>query len=281
MRNILAERIERVFDNDAGVAAVIVAISLLVLLGAAMISIDAGSVWTTRREAVTSTDAAALGAARFFASKPSAACDAGQQAGVESEATSLLVANRPGSELTALEVDPKDCLVGAGTVEVSSTGKAPLHFAPVFNINSADVESSSTAQWGPITEIRGLRRLAFCIEDPHVLEWITLSGTPSYQLLDGTPGHPGDSEYPGAGVVHRIDDSEAFDCDAEDEVKSSWAWLDLGQNDPVSLGENGSGDEDCELGGSADDCVGRIGSKARNIRSQLRRDICEEDTPTD
>lgn len=316
LRKILADRVRGSVRGDAGVAAVVVAVSLLALLGAAMISIDAGSVWVTRREAVTSTDAASLGAGRYLASSPLKACEPGAISTAEVEATSLVTSNRPGSKVTNFNVSREECTinaVGAGTVEVEATGEAPLFFAPVFNINKADVPSSSKAQWGPISEIQRLRPIAFCIEDPHVQEWINLGRTPGlYNLLDGvdnpsTPylDHPGNNTYPNAGVVHRIAKTEENDCvdDAEPpgrQLESNWAWihfhgnssdrtlsrrLENGFDKEISLGAKTIGDEDCWLENKkvSDPCEGQPETSDRRgrIADSLEKITCGSEVPTE
>ena len=63
--------------DERGAASIIVALSLVAIFVSAMLSIDAGMLWTQRRTIATATDAAALSEARRIALSPSApsSCD--------------------------------------------------------------------------------------------------------------------------------------------------------------------------------------------------------------
>src|SRR5436190_17738181 len=84
--------------EERGVSSVILAVSLIGLLGAAMLAVDAGSVWATRRRIVTATDAGALGAARMFEAGLADPCTGGGQTAGENEATTIMSSNASNAE---------------------------------------------------------------------------------------------------------------------------------------------------------------------------------------
>jgi len=47
-------------SSEEGITAVIVAISMVALMAALMLSVDAGNTWQTRRQIITATDPSAL-----------------------------------------------------------------------------------------------------------------------------------------------------------------------------------------------------------------------------
>ena len=67
---------------EDGATAVLVAICLLLLVGAGAIAIDLGSAWTTKRSLVVDTDSAALAGARVLAD-PGGDCAAAEVAAAE------------------------------------------------------------------------------------------------------------------------------------------------------------------------------------------------------
>lgn len=278
---------------DEGAAAVLVAVLLMGLFGAALISIDAGIVRNSRRQLVTGTDAAALATAAYFAENPSAACDPRGINSAQGLAASL-IPERKGTP--AVDVTASDCVTGSGHVSVRADQSPSVMFAPVFGIEGVTTTAKTTAQWGPLVDILRVRPLALCLNDPHVLEWAYLKGTPAYDALDGSDNpvtewndHPGSSLYPGAGVVHRIVPKETSDC--RGGVPGNWAWLDFNGNaapngakairdwleagypETITLGTLAQGDEDCRPNEKGfDDCEGKPKEKGglKKALSDLR-----------
>src|SRR2546427_12837476 len=87
--------------DERGISAVVVVVSLIALFGAAVLSIDAGSAWATRRKIVTATDAAALAAARLFSKGLADPCSPLGITAAENEATTVLHANAGNAEHVA------------------------------------------------------------------------------------------------------------------------------------------------------------------------------------
>lgn len=293
----LRGRTRHIVLDDDGAAAVMVAVVLLLLFGAALLSIDAGSVWLSRRELVTGTDAAALATAAYFVSQPLSACDSSGVATTQSLAEQLLATNGTGLSLRSYEVDPNSCSTSSGNVAIEADSDAQLVFAPIFGINDVDTDARSTAQWGPLVSIDRLRPLALCRTAPAVLEWALLGKSNNYNFLDGLNypwtshyDHPGNSVYPGAGVVHRIALKDDSYCDGDGRGNTGWLdfngsnspngssairdWLENGYEQAITL-------TDCDPTHSgSNDCEGK--SKASNGISSALSDLeCPRTTATE
>lgn len=162
---MLTGRISMKLKEDRGVAAVFVAISLFALLGAAVISVDSGSLWTTRRALITGTDAAALAAARYMNASSLAQClDAvgnGSASAAGQEAEFVLKQNQPTATLVTFQVSG-DCAARVGRVRVQASLEGEVFFARVFGFSDQEVTSASTAQFGAVLALGQLRPVALC-----------------------------------------------------------------------------------------------------------------------
>lgn len=230
--------------REDGVSAVIVAISLVAIFGAAVLSVDAGSVWKTRRDLITDTDGAAAAAALFMNRRNSASC-VGAEAAARDEALGVLQQNNPESRLVDFKLEPyvgvggvPDCR--AGVAQVDAENDADLAFAGIFGFNNVDVFSSTSAQWGLLVSLKGkLWPIGICDETTHYIEWATIGQTDptAYSLLPtlNPLEHP---TYSGAGVVHRIRFEKVQNVGAAEacgDAPGNWDHLDYDGQD----GDNG------------------------------------------
>lgn len=263
--------------DERGATAVIVAVSLTAVLGAAVLSIDSGSVWRTRRNLITDTDAAALAAARYLDAQGARACDSMAVSQARTEAGTVLAANDARTAMEGFSVTPtaSNCAAQSGRVRVDGRLEAQLSFAGVFGVGSASAASTSVAQWGPLSGATGVRPVGLCDKNPHFSEWSShLSGNDAGWNAPG-PGHP---NYPGA-VVHRIYFQRGSSgCGSG---AGNWDWLDFnGTHGPngnqalrdwfyggfpgvVSLGDPATGRiKDCnpEEPGTQDGCDPKTGA---------------------
>jgi len=156
-------------QDERGVSAVIVAISLLALFGAAVLTIDAGSAWATRRRIVTGTDAAALAAARLFSNGLADPCTAAGQTAGEAEATTVLHANAPDARHDSsetpngYEVTVSGCPDNpVGHVRYDGRLGSQQAFSGIFGFGQVKPISSSTAEFGYDIAPVGLRPIALC-----------------------------------------------------------------------------------------------------------------------
>ena len=164
----------RKIQDERGISAVIVAVSVLGLFGASVLAIDAGSAWATRRKIVTGTDAAALAAARYFASSASQACVMGdgtwngnQIPNGETEASTVLHANSAAAEhdpATGFWLTVSGCSTGrpVGHVRVDAKLGSKQAFSGIFGFGQTKPFSSSTAEFGYNLAPVGLRPIAIC-----------------------------------------------------------------------------------------------------------------------
>lgn len=169
--------------DEEGASLVVVAVSLIGLFGVSMLAVDGGALLTTRRSAVTATDAAALAAALKLDTGPASDClqaAADLPSDAEDEADAVLAANDPRiTSNSEFDVDPDDALCQAGKVRVEADVESPLFFAGIFNFAPQQVHSKSTAQFGPLGIAEGLRPIGVCIENEHVQEWAAYQADPT------------------------------------------------------------------------------------------------------
>jgi hypothetical protein len=238
--------------NDRGAVAVIVAIVMVVLLGAAALAIDAGNLWSLRRDLITATDASALAGASYLLRNGSAACSSAVASGPASPAggyaTNQLTSNQASATLDATQgfvVYPynNDCTSGAGKVSVLAYQPASLVFAPSIGLNgSQSVVSSSIAEYGSLVATGGLRPIGICQDAANIQQWENAPGFAAtgqdpdqnsvYRALAGSgPNYLPASTYPGANngtgqidVVSHIDFTKLNSADCGSSP-GNWGWL--------------------------------------------------------
>lgn len=214
--------------EEKGAAAVIVAIVLLLMFASAVLAIDAGGLWSDRRDLIIATDAAALAAASYFAVNHEQACTDEGYTAAQAEALDLLTSNTPKATLTGFEVDPSNCDSGAGVVRVEATTPGSLFFAPVIGVNQADVYSKSVAEFGPAIALSGLLPFGFCNLNEHVNEFVTETEPPPG--TDGVTEHPVYTSTDGPiGTVHRIYFTKLQEGECG-ESPGTWGWFDYNSN---------------------------------------------------
>jgi Flp pilus assembly protein TadG len=140
----------RLLGDESGAVLAIVAISMIVLLGMLVLTVDLGRSVAIKRQMVNGTDAAALAAAQ--------ACALGRPLDTaRAAAVDLLQANKASSDVSAFSAP--QCggglsTFGAKQVEVLSRTTVGYFFAPLFGFDSGTVVATSTAIWGPIATAR-------------------------------------------------------------------------------------------------------------------------------
>jgi hypothetical protein len=165
----------RLHREQQGATTAIVAVCLVAFIGAAMITVDAGSLWSSRRRIITGTDASALDAAALFNSGLADPCSDAGRAFAETNATTVLTQNHPSSLHDASATpngfavtlaDPSKCFIGGYTPgKVRFDGRLPSQgfFSGFFGLGNQSALSSSTAAWGYIAAIgNGLRPISIC-----------------------------------------------------------------------------------------------------------------------
>lgn len=298
----------RLRDDEHGAVAATVAVSMLALVGTTMLAVDGGNVWSSRRNIVVDTDAAALAAARDLIE---GACSASDIADAQALAEQVLLDNDPLTVLTAPAAIV--CNEWAGRVAVSAERATNLTFGGLAGVPTVDVASTSIAQYGQVASGEGLRPIAICNKDPHFLEFLRdrgditdqgiidlLGGQEGQDLLDLVDQVEGDvSEHPTSGPdgnylpgtdVHRVyftRQSQTIGCG---DSAGNWGWLDFdgggggaqqvrhwlefGYDQPITVGAN----EDCapEVSGETD-CLGEPGAGGNSWEDALEAIYCPSD----
>jgi hypothetical protein len=135
----------RLRDEEHGAVLMIVAISLLVLVGMLVLTFDLGRAVAIKRQMVNGTDAAALAAAQQ--------CALGNgTAAARAAAESVLAQNKGGAGVTTFTAPECDTLVNMSPnlVTVGSTVDVEYYFAGIFGFDSGPVVADAVAQWGPV-----------------------------------------------------------------------------------------------------------------------------------
>jgi Flp pilus assembly protein TadG len=219
-------------DDERGAVAIIVAVCAIVLFGFAAYAIDAGNLWATRRNMVTVTDAAALGAAADY----SVGLD-----GCSSSAPSLVSLNR--SDATV-----ESCTVSGGTTSdagyatVRASTNVEYAFAGVFGLTDKQVDSATTAEWGIPSGVAGLRPFGLCLyANPQLQSWLNLptgpTGTSSTIRITYGKSQPDacGTNVPGNWGVQDFDGGANSNADTKN-------WTRNGYPGVVSVGDNIPGD---------------------------------------
>src|ERR1700741_997361 len=150
--------------EERGISAVIVAVSMIGLLCAGGLAIDAGSAWATRRQIVTSTDAAALAAARMYAQGLADPCTAAGVTAGQNESTLVLNGNAAAAEPLGYQVPAAGSPSNpVGPVRVDARLGSKQAFSGIFGFGQTKPFSSSTAEFGYLIGIPGgLRPIGIC-----------------------------------------------------------------------------------------------------------------------
>lgn len=125
--------IQKLFKSESGQSVLIIAISLVVLVGFAAIGVDIGRVSVTKGQLQNAADAAALAGAQALPSAANAQAQAITYAGINGVSAANTVATTPfGGNSAKIEV------VCKGTVQYT--------FARIFGLTSRQVSARSVAQ---------------------------------------------------------------------------------------------------------------------------------------
>lgn len=144
--------------GERGLALPFVAISMVVLLGMASLTIDIGNGWRTRRGLIAATDASALAAAQDYAS---------DLEGCDLSAGPFLLANDAAASYTC---SPTFLTSDQGFVVVEASTNVQTWFAGVIGRGDYDVASVTAAAWGPPLAVTGLRPIGLCLNGSAVLQ---------------------------------------------------------------------------------------------------------------
>jgi Flp pilus assembly protein TadG len=134
-------------DGERGATVVIVALSLIAMMGMLVLVVDVGGLLWKRRELVNASDAGALSGAATCALETSV--DPRTSKAASDQAAGY---NVTGTGMTSVVTDSGNCHTsGSGWVKVQYSQDQHLFFAPVLGFsNSNPVTTRATAIWGPV-----------------------------------------------------------------------------------------------------------------------------------
>lgn len=141
-------------DNDEkGAVAVLVSLILVVLLGFAALAVDAAMLYSERAQVQNGSDAAALAVAQKCAISTSDPNCSGTSQIAKDLANKNSVDGRGNVNSVNLDLPNRKVTVSAGSQQAGgSPNSVSLVFARALGINTAEVLTSSTVQWGsPLT----------------------------------------------------------------------------------------------------------------------------------
>jgi Flp pilus assembly protein TadG len=225
--------------DERGVSAVVAAVALVGIFAGATLSVDAGNLWQSRRNIITATDASALAMAGELALTGGSEC---------TPFFVTVLENNAGADVyePICNVNPHPEQNGWGYVTVEARKPVEVRFGAVLGLGDTNAYSMSAAQYGAASSARGLRPIAFCVNNEHVGEWRDLKANPNtqeaYDALKGDPSldsegrikHPTFSpqgSYLSFGVVHRMYFKRSIDDGKCGEYDGNWGWLDFNGNE--------------------------------------------------
>ncbi|MEV7606264.1 Tad domain-containing protein [Paenarthrobacter sp. NPDC089322] len=142
-------RIAESEDGERGAVAVLVALILVVLLGFAAIAVDVGMLYSERAQVQNGSDAAALAVAQKCAANTSDPnCSTTSQLAKDMVDKNALDGLGNLNSVN-LNLTNRTATVSAGAQQAGrSPNSVSLFFGRVLGLNTADVMTSSTVQWG-------------------------------------------------------------------------------------------------------------------------------------
>lgn len=148
MRVITRLGLRRLRDGERGAVLMIVAVSLLVLLGMLVLVFDLGRSVAIRRSMVSASDSAAIAAAQQCAMRNGTSA-------ASAAAADLVVSNEPGATVASFSAPECDApqTIGPKFVTVQSTVTVDYYFAQIFGFDSGPVSTQAVAEYGPVMSV--------------------------------------------------------------------------------------------------------------------------------
>lgn len=172
MKGRIQLNVLRKLRDERGVSSVIVAMSLIAVFGASMLSVDAGNMWQTRRNIVTATDATALQQASYFAYRT----PAGRPGTSENCPTAIVDAwtdylfRNGGSGTTPISCVATWGTNGVGYVVVQGKKVSKTRLGGLLGIGDTQPFSMSAAAWGFVGSLHP-RPMGLCFMNDHFRQW--------------------------------------------------------------------------------------------------------------
>ncbi len=151
--------VNRLINEEKGVALPLVALMLVVLFGFAALAIDGGNLLLSRRQMVTAADAGALAGAQELSNKD------GKDTG-EAEKVAKAVAIENGADAGTVTAEVKD-VDGRQVIEVNVYKDTQMTVGKVLNLDDVNVHAKSVGTWGYMQNFSGGSIMPFYSFDKH------------------------------------------------------------------------------------------------------------------
>ena len=162
--------LRRLRKDERGVSAVVIAVSLLGIVAALVLSVDSGNLWTTKRSLVQSTDSAALSGAKVAADMTTPVTEP-CPASVQSAALAMIQANQPRATTPSGWCTLTITAPHTGYITVNAVEPVQVGFGRVLGVGNQQAFSSTSVKFG-FGSPTGLRPISFCKDNPFVANWL-------------------------------------------------------------------------------------------------------------
>ncbi len=178
------KRIKRLLNlhNESGAALVIVAISMVALLGFSALAIDGGRLYTEKDKLQKALDATVLASAQ----------------GLRTSEAHVISIAKDVSEKNGFKVSESELTITSESIKATKQINVPMTFAKVLGIPTAAVSATAKAIVAPLKKAKGIAPIAIEIKD-----------VPSATIINCGASNPG--EHSGNCGYLRIDGSGAKD----------------------------------------------------------------------
>lgn len=232
-------RARDVRDDEAGISLVLVALSLVVMMGMVAFAIDVGALYQERRELQNGADAAAIAIAEdcAFASKP--CTHAVGMTTADSFADANAGDNAAAIDTVVLDAGAKTVSVAVSTERDTGGTIFKPFFAQVVGFAGTTVHASASAAWGFPS---GLATFPLIISE---CEWERETNFGADLHPDDVLPPPGPSTllkfHTGNGAAAQPDCAAQAgqDADGDGRMPGGFGWLDTGGSDCVADTDEG------------------------------------------
>ncbi|MHB1341435.1 MAG: pilus assembly protein TadG-related protein [Coriobacteriia bacterium] len=169
------------FRDEGGAVAVVVALVMVILIGLTAFAVDAGYLYSIRRQLQSAADAAALAGCRIL-------IDGGDEAAAMAEAQEYATLNAvaPGDALVMVTTSPQTEVTDT-YVQVTVEKDTELFFARIFSKDATTVRASARAQVAYLTGMQGIVPWALPILHANRVT-ARLGSGPEFDLYDAGSG---------------------------------------------------------------------------------------------
>lgn len=175
--------------QDDGVVAVLVAMSMVFMMGLLAFAVDVGNAYATKRKLSTAADGAALAAAQELALADTSCTAAAAASAARKLAEDYNLANADDGDGAYVPLSPSDVVLSCGnpddgTVRVTNREKVDFVFGGFLGVDDVLTPGAATAQYGRPGSLAGLRPFGLCDKSP---EFLALRGSASTADFSARP----------------------------------------------------------------------------------------------